>query len=438
MTGSSERGAAKSSVLYGDRLEGGRNRWPARLWVILVVSLALKLGVWAMVLRTEPSRFLAQDSPGYHNSARALLQTRTFAVSPETPSVHQVYRTPGYPAFLAGVYTVFGEHPPAAIVVQIVISIVTIALTFWIANSLWGPQVALLAALLLGLDVTSFSFSLMLLTETLFAFWVAAMLAAGIRLLTATRKAKWALLLGFFLAMATLVRPIAYYLAFPLALGFLLFGWISRWEWKATLGVAALIVLPFVLVVGGWQVRNYRVTWSAEYNIAMHWTERRLERIREHPISSLRPFVIGTVKTMGGPGEGMLLSLVGYRGTSPSHDLAELPAGEYLRKWFTRPDIAFLAFPLAMLYLIVVYTGILTSVWRGVKAKNVRSVHLFMWGVLLYFALGSANFGMYVNYRFRIPIMPILAVYAAWGITQVWRTRARRQGGIELSGPSLP
>src|SRR5262249_6385213 len=131
--------------------------------------------------------------------------------------IPETQRTPGYPAFLAIVYAVFGERPAAVSVVQILVGIATIALVFEIGRQLADPETALVAALVFALDPVSLTFHEILMAEATFAFLVTAAAAAGLRALS-TRGSATAAAVGFFIALATLVRPASYFLALPVAL----------------------------------------------------------------------------------------------------------------------------------------------------------------------------------------------------------------------------
>jgi len=106
----------------------------------------------------NPSGMLHPDSVGYDLDARALLRTGCFAMSPDRPHQPEIVRTPGYPLFIAMIYRVCGERPGAVIVAQILVSVGTLALLFLLTRDLFGPAVAVVAALLLALDPVSLAY----------------------------------------------------------------------------------------------------------------------------------------------------------------------------------------------------------------------------------------------------------------------------------------
>lgn len=78
---------------------------------LLLIILIVILGLIAFfyVQSVDPSRILSRDSLSYDNSAKALLHTGCFAISPHKPHTPQTVRTPRYPVFIAVIYLIFGE-----------------------------------------------------------------------------------------------------------------------------------------------------------------------------------------------------------------------------------------------------------------------------------------------------------------------------------------
>ena len=79
-------------------------------------------------------------------------------------------------------------------------------------------------------------------------------------------------------------------------------------------------------------------------------------------------------------------------------------------------------------YLLIVYAGLAAAMWRVMRRKpSLPDImpHLFLWTIILYFFAISAGPEAYS--RFRIPVMPLLCVYAAYGFSTLFLRRARHQ-----------
>jgi 4-amino-4-deoxy-L-arabinose transferase-like glycosyltransferase len=234
------------------------------LLAVLAASLTLQLGVFMAVHSSNPESAMAGDAPDYDHSARNLAETGLAALGPHSQDTRLLLRPPGYPFFIAASYVLFGEKTPPVIFLQVFLSIGTLLLVYGIARSLWNPAAALVSVALLALDPNSFIYAQLLNTETLVTFLLTLSAAAGVALLLDEKpKLSEALLLGAALATATMVRPISYYLAFPVLLGFWLYWKYKRLEPRKILFPLLLIALPWLVLVGGWQYRNYASTGSA-------------------------------------------------------------------------------------------------------------------------------------------------------------------------------
>jgi 4-amino-4-deoxy-L-arabinose transferase-like glycosyltransferase len=440
------------------------------LILILGISLLLRVTVFCYVWSEDPFRVMHPDSASYENTARALLHNGRFAVSPEEPEEPQIMRAPGYPACIALVYALCGEKTAAVILMQMVVSVCTIAVVYSLAKVLWRSEVAIIAALLYALDPLAFEYSQLLLTETLFTFLMTLAVYAGVCLaLDRPARRGYAMLLGLTLSGATLVRPISYWLIAPILIGLLLVRRSYRWGWGEILACALLIFVPFAVLVGGWQVRNLRVSGCAQlscvggYNLlhfkaadiialrdTIPYEEARekavkmvpdtgglsrpevyslygrvgMSVIRKHPFLFLRSFMNGAGKMMVVPGETGLLDYMGADADTRGcmGDMRRLSFGEYTEKWFVEKPGLFASFLLAACYLLFIYLCALYAVWKIVFSdRGVGPAHLFVWGVVLYFVIVSAALG--ASPRFRVPVMPFLALYAAEGLSGLiaWR-----------------
>jgi 4-amino-4-deoxy-L-arabinose transferase-like glycosyltransferase len=431
------------------------------LGLIMLLSLLFKVGIGIAALAVDGEGITDSDSISYHEPARALLHLGRFASSPDWPEIAETYRTPGYPLFLAAVYALFGEGYPQVIPVQIGISLGTMLLIYWIGRTLWSANVALLAVLIFAFDVASFTYTLKVMSETLFTFLLMGMVACALVLLRSPQRGRWAVLVGLLLTAVTLVRPITYYLLIPLLLILLGIGLWQKWKGREIGLVLAGVALPFLLVIGGWQVRNYALTGNAQYssveggNLLFHrgaavfalqedvnlaearsqiweksdpesipmpdseyykwtaetdarWRQEAIRLITANPLLFVRSQIPGAVRLLAAPGEGKLLRMVG------------VPVGrvrtvsDYLTR-FTFPA-AVIASVLALTYLAFVYTGLLAWLWRSLRARRIAPEDLLIWGIVFYFLVISAGQG---DSRFRVPIMPILILYGSWGWYQL-------------------
>ncbi len=237
-------------------------RRPALLVVCLV---ALAHSAFFMAYLGPDTRAAWTDQGGYQRLGAVLAETGQFTRYPDaSPFVPEVIRTPGYPAFVAVVYTVFGTgNDRAVVLVQALVFAGICLLVYAITRRVWDDRVAVRAAALTAFFPPLAYFSTLILTE----LWTACVAtAASLACLHAVRhmRARDFAVAGVLLSATTLVRPAFVLLPFFLAIGVPLLVPSHRRpaavrNWAVLAGAAILTLLP-------WFAYNYvnlgRVTLS--------------------------------------------------------------------------------------------------------------------------------------------------------------------------------
>ncbi|MBN1492531.1 MAG: glycosyltransferase family 39 protein [Candidatus Omnitrophica bacterium] len=439
------------------------------VYLILAAVLIFRCILLTSVARDKDwSEVLIGDCQRDIEPAKALLQYGFLADSLETPEVPEITGTPLYPLFLAVFFRWFKEPFFYIGLAQIIFSIVTLLCVFLIARSLWNDTVGLIAIVLLSCDIPSHAFSIYVHTETLFTCFIVLAVLAGVRLQLKGNVIQQGLLMGCAIALATLVRPISYFLIMPVIAGFFIWGLRHRMRSGRLVLMLLMVFLPSLILIGGWKIRNFVHTGSFQYsytkgdvlysraidvlevkhNISESQARERfeeflgdtsklsglekndlnskigLEIILKDPLIFLRNDCVGLLKMLFIPSEGSFLEIFGCFPSDSDNfksgclgDLTRLSPSGYMQKWLVRHPYHFLLFIISMLGLGIFYSGVLLGLKDSLReAGEHRWAHLFIWGVIAYFMMFSAGSACA---RFRIPIMPLLAVYAGYGIFNV-------------------
>ena len=227
---------------------GGNSRTLVRYALTAgALSLGLRLA-WALHAHVTP----IGDFASYDAIAWRWLTTGHYGSS--------AYRTPGYPAFLAGIYAALGHSWGAAGLVQAVLGGLTSALVVLLAAQVVSPRGALAAGLLHAFSPTAIAYVPVLASENL-----AAPLAVGALLcLGASRRNRetrwWALVAsGFLLGLHLLVRPAGAYFV-P---GFLLIAACAHKGRRASVRAPIVLVCVLVLTLAPWLIRNHLIGLGA-------------------------------------------------------------------------------------------------------------------------------------------------------------------------------
>jgi 4-amino-4-deoxy-L-arabinose transferase-like glycosyltransferase len=221
--------------------------WTPRLSGPVLAAAAVRGALLAAALaRNGVSALLLPDTSSYLIPGRnLLLHGRFFA-----DGVPDLLRTPGYPLFLA-ITSLAG--PVAGAAANVLLSVFSVILVWRLGRAVFGDdRIAIGAAWIFAFEPLSIANSVVLLSETLF---LALFLLSLERLAAFLRRHSLRMLAasGAWLAAATLVRPVTYYLPVALALGlFLVLARERGLRWKAP-AVLLISVLPWL---AAWQTRN--------------------------------------------------------------------------------------------------------------------------------------------------------------------------------------
>ncbi len=153
---------------------------------------------------------ITSDSFIYRDIARNWLQHGVYGLTELNEVVPTYIRLPGYPAFLAAIFRIFGvEHYRAVLVVQIFVDLGTCFVVADLARRLISPHAAQAAFLLSALCPFLANYAAAVLTETLEIFFTALALdfaVAALAALEANRLNLW-LACGVSIAACLLLRP---------------------------------------------------------------------------------------------------------------------------------------------------------------------------------------------------------------------------------------
>src|SRR5438128_12002408 len=153
--------------------------------------------IWAFVgliivaasFRVAIVHWLPNDSPddglGYAQIARNVLEHHVYSHATEAPFTPSFVRLPGYPLFLAGVYSLFGHANNSAVrIAQALIDAGTCALVAWLAF-LWQPDerrkitTAIAALALAAVNPFTTIYAALILTEVPATFLIVAACVAA-------------------------------------------------------------------------------------------------------------------------------------------------------------------------------------------------------------------------------------------------------------------
>ena len=196
--------------------------------------------------------------------------------------------SPVYPLFLAGIWSVLGYSLTSVRLIQILLSLITIFITYDLATRLFSPQVGLVAGILAAVNPVMLMYVRPIMTEALFIPILYIVIYLEYFIAKGTRRAGLYLLFGAFSALLCMIRNEAFVLI-PLLV---LYQAIIRkqnnqkYEWKKFIWSCLAVILVSVPYCyfnfqnqgefspsrnGKWAIWDF--TWMAEMRNHPEWKD---------------------------------------------------------------------------------------------------------------------------------------------------------------------
>ena len=220
------------------------------LLIIILLAFVIRMGFFVSLQpwnnEVISNTILVNDASGYHQLALSLLSKKSFVD-------FDSFRTPGYPIFVAMIYSISYNSVWFVLLIQILLNVISVLLVFKIASIIFSRKIALFSAFLFAIDINQALYAVTLLTDTLFVFLFLASvyyLCKSIKGYNLTPIFISALLLG----ISTLVRPISFLFPF-VAVFFILV--ICNLKLKIKLVYSLIFSFTFIIAISPWLIHNY-------------------------------------------------------------------------------------------------------------------------------------------------------------------------------------
>ena len=224
------------------------------LLVLVVVAFLLRLGAVVALrgLHVGPTDVEGADGQEYSGLAWQVATGHGYTWDYGKPTA---FRAPGFPFYLAGIYSVVGRNYPITRLSFCLLGALACFLTYWLARELLSEYGARMAAVLAAFYLPHVYTATMFESENLFVPLLALGVWAFIRHLK-TGSAPLLALAGLALGWATLTRAFSFFLL-PLLGLILLLNHTPRLPVRFAYGT--LFAATFLAVILPWTARNYRV-----------------------------------------------------------------------------------------------------------------------------------------------------------------------------------
>lgn len=231
---------------------------PFYLWLALCVLIVFVLRV--VVAFCIDSPFIYPDTHTYVDPAVNVMNGHGFSIYNGYVFLPVLYRTPGYPLFLASVFYIFGKYNYFAVVlVQIFISILKLFYVYKIVSLLSSKRkVAIAVLFLMIIDLDEWKYSYAILSETLFSFLLV-LSVYNLCLFFKYLSLKDFIISMLLLMCSSFVRPIALYYFISVCIMCLIF-YLYKVRVTLTIKKTAKILILLLLIflpILFWSYRNH-------------------------------------------------------------------------------------------------------------------------------------------------------------------------------------
>ena len=427
-------------ILHSDHLSKS-------VYSLLIVAIILRLACWSNGLN-EPERYLKPDSYDYLRLAQALLDNHHFGSQDQL----EIFRPPGYP-FILLCFKTMTSLLAIPTLFQVLLDGLLCCLLWYLAGQLYSWSLANVSLAFQSLSLVSAVYATQVLSDSIFTLFLFLFLIVFSRIVSSSRfENRTCLIGGILIALMAYLRAITLlYVFIPIAI--LIF---SK-RVKESLVIAAVLIV----MLSPWYLRNYyhvgyphfssvgainlyrynacllqaRETGLA-FNQQQSLIDSELDELTsqqsraDYAMSRGKAIILSQPLTYFWlhlradlnnllPVGGEFLKLFGYEiggnGTiSVLHSQGVLAA---VKHYFNGNWSPFLLLVPTVILLLTSYLSALIGVAYRIFSKKFNTIDLLFLSTLLYFLLvpGGAS-----HPRFRVPVTPILSIYAGVGLVFVY------------------
>ncbi|MBX9789757.1 MAG: glycosyltransferase family 39 protein [Pirellulales bacterium] len=225
------------------------------LLVILLVGLLVRALLWSWFAGIE----IHDDERDYDALAVSLALDNCYRLQGQTTSI----RPPLYPFAVSLVYRVVGVDEPTDLArarhivraLQAVLSLATVCVVYRLGIDLFDGRVGLWAAAIICFYPSLMAYNNLILTEVLFTFWLTLAVWLAVKYLKCGDW-RWAPATGAVIGLGSLARSALW--MFPPVLG-LFWLVLGPGGLRSRLAGPVLMIGSFAVVIGPWAVRNTRL-----------------------------------------------------------------------------------------------------------------------------------------------------------------------------------
>lgn len=413
--------------------------------MIIKKKKLLILFLFAFLLRVAYVLFYPQypvlmDAKSYTTLAINLSEGKGYT---HDGTVIYTRRPPGYPFFLASIFSLFGKNLIIARLSQAFISSMIVVFVYLIAKMVFNKKIAYMSALLYAGYFPSIFYSGLLLTETLYSFLL---IITFYFLLLKNQSKSFTIIIGIFFGVIALVRSTSILLPFFTLLLFFIFN-----RKKKCIINFVLIIIFMFLVILPWSLINYGLynrfflintafgleIWTTTHPADLHYNGNITKEIAKlapkminmNPIEQSDFFFAEAKKNLlNYPLAYVKITLkrITYRLWLSSHTNNVIGLNSSFSETIRNKELFVF---LSKAFFLLVNTIIILLGFLGIllflKNNKFNLINKILLTSPVFYKILLHGFG-YAASRYSVPIMPFMIIFSAYGIAYLYSLKKIR------------
>lgn len=408
--------------------------------LIFLLLFIVYIYCFARAIHYNPAALITNDSLEYVASAQSLLIKNAFLLDQYT-NVYDTFRTPGYPFFIALCLKVTPHDLRTIIILQIGFHLLTGLLIYKISSLIWkNNRISLFASILYFLNIHAFLYTHKILSETIFTFFITTFFYLTIQILKQKNEVQSFFIIGFLLAITTLIRPITAPLSLLIIPYFIIVLLSQKTKKQIILKKITCYLIPIILILGAWSFRNFiktgyfhlssvslnytyfyraggiiaqrdhipfekvRIKLSNEFYAKQFkstadkqnfYKKQSFNLIKKYPKYLFHDIIYGFIQNFNGSG---------FSETIQQYSISNKYAKLFLKLFCTS-------------YFYIFYILVLAGIISSLRNSTMPWIEISMVLLIVYFLIIPAAPGAYS--RFRVPIIPLMTLLAGYGLNNI-------------------
>ncbi|MBR5711961.1 MAG: glycosyltransferase family 39 protein [Thermoguttaceae bacterium] len=436
----------------------------------LLLAVGLTLFIWiGCVNREYLSDYKLAPNPDaitYLDLGQNVWLHGEYSRRPAPPYTPDFKWTPVFPVLAGGVNCLLGSA--GVFILNILLSALSCLIIYRLAEYYVNAKAGAAASCLFALDTLIWSLNFQAMSDIVFVTFVLVGLYFTLPTLFPKDKTEtpsfWRLIPGGLgLSAAILTRPTGLYLPIVILLCYVIKSLFSRTNLIRSTAYALIFFVCSYSLAGLWMFRNYQTfgiftlsgnenivmvyytgggAWQTEFKCTLSEAQEKIQKefnlpsdevchnadafgkdpaeidrqlkackrdvLLKYPVSLIKSALIGVPKALIAHETGSFAALTkqDWQGTD---------------KLFSNSPVLVLIFVWSVLFqVIVIFGGLLGIIGSWFKCRDSRWIIFCISGIAAYFVLTMGLSGADCCARYRLPLMPILIVFAAIALTTLW------------------